>query len=175
MRDLLRRNGAALAALAMMAGGVWLLGGAALTGAPGPLLALGLITLVATALARDAMLRARLAAAEDAGPGLVAVREGAIAYFGPSGGGMADLDALSVVAVGHGPAGRMWLLSGVDGQVLRVPAGAVGAEALLDALYALPGFSQARLGRALTSETTMEVWRRAEPAPRLPAGPPPHT
>lgn len=152
-----------LAALALAGGGLWLFGAAALAGAPLALAALALTLAVAGWIARDAILHARLSAART-GPGVVAVREGAVAYFGPHGGGVADLDALTSVALAPGPDGQVWLLRGADGAVLRAPAAAQGADALLDAFAALPGFDRNRVLRAARAPVETVVWRRGGPA-----------
>jgi hypothetical protein len=100
------------------------------------------------------------------GPGIVAVREGAVAYFGPEGGGMADLDALASVALAPGPEGPVWLLRDADGALLRAPAAADPQGALLDAFAALPGFDRAAVSRALAAQVETVVWRRRRaPAP----------
>jgi hypothetical protein len=89
------------------------------------------------ALLRGALARMRLAA-EEPGPGVVTVDEGRIGYFGPLGGGFVDLDALTRVELLARPT-RAWRLTAEDGTRLSIPLGALGAEALLDALAGLPG------------------------------------
>lgn len=117
--------------------------------------------------------RARLRAAEP-GPGVVRVDEGRVLYMGPRGGGMAELAALRSVAVD--PRARAWLL---DGEApLTIPAGALGADALLDAFAALPGFQARRALAELEGEGTgpVVVWTAPgegarvgrEARPRLP-------
>lgn len=119
------------------------------------------------ALLRGALGRMRLAATE-AGPGVVVVDEGRIGLLGPTDGGFVDLPALVSVAIAGAPGdpGRAWVLRAEDGSGLVIPFGAVGADALPDALAALPGidFAAADHGGAT-------VWRRSAPeAPRLPGG-----
>lgn len=119
----------------VLAAGIWLVwqgyrGLAPLT------FALGLAALVAGAgLLRPALRRLRLAAAPAAG--VVGIDEARIGYFAPTGGGFVDLPALVAVDVRGGPS-RAWILHGEDA-VLTIPFGARGAEALHDALSALPG------------------------------------
>lgn len=159
-KETLRRHGwliggAVLAALAL--GG---LAEAALAGAPLALGGLAVLLCAAVWMARDGLLRARLSG-DAPGPGLVAVREGRVAYFGPDGGGVADLDALGSIALARGPHGPVWLMRGADGTLLRAPTAAEGADALLDAFAALPGFDRTRVARALAAaDVEREVWRR---------------
>lgn len=114
----------------------------------------------AAALVAALWLRAALARALGAGsgeaPGVVEVREREIRYFGPITGGVADLDALTRVEV-FVPArgmGALWRLTTGEGRVLVIPVAAEGADALLGAFAALPGFSDLAAAAAL---------RRAEP------------
>jgi hypothetical protein len=139
---LARRRVSAAAALGAALAAALLWEGAA-SGAPLPLaLLLACLTLAAW-LIRDDLLRARLAA--QGGPGVVSVQEGRIAYFGPREGGVVDLDGIQAVEAARKGGVLVWTLRGADGTVLTIPAGAVGAEALLGALAALPGFDAAAL------------------------------
>jgi hypothetical protein len=157
----LRRRREALAGLACGAGAA-ALGPAALTGAPVALLAALALAAASVWLVRDALTRARLAARP--GPGVAAVREGRIVYFGPETGGVADLDGL--VAVEINAAGD-WVLRGADGAALIAPTAAEGAEALLDAFAALPGFDRGAVDRALARPGVHAiVWRRRGPPPQ---------
>lgn len=101
-------------------------------------------------------------AAASLGPGIVAVREGQIAYFGPDTGGVADLDALVWVALERpGDPARpvQWVLgaapAGGTEARLSVPVTARGADRLFDVLAALPGFpsghARAVVARPVTS------------------------
>ncbi|MGF1553173.1 MAG: hypothetical protein ACFBWO_11850 [Paracoccaceae bacterium] len=109
------------------------------------------------------------------GPGLVAVREGAVAYFGPARGGVLALDALDAVEIVRED-GAAWRLRGEDGTTLDVPAGAEGAPALADALVTLPGFRAGTARRALESgaigEAAVTVWSRHGGAEGLSGGRP---
>jgi hypothetical protein len=131
----------------------------ALQGAPVAIVLLAACGAMGAWLVRDGLRRGRLAGG-GAGPGLVAVREGSIAYFGPYDGGVADLDALRSIALAPARGGPLWLLRGADGSMLRVPATADGAEALLDAFAALPGFDPARADHALGARVETIVWSR---------------
>ncbi len=159
--DWLRRRRGALAGVGCVVAAA-ALAPAAATGAP--VAAVAALTLAAAGvwLVRDGLTRARLAARP--GPGIAAVREGRIVYFGPEQGGVADLDGL--VAIEISAAGD-WVLRGADGAVLTAPTAAEGAEALLDAFAALPGFDRAALDRALARRGVHAiVWRRRGPAPQ---------
>lgn len=115
-------------------------------------------------LLRGALRRLRLG--RDAlGEGVVVIDEARIGFFGPRGGGFVDLPA--VVAVGIAPFadGHAWLIDAEDGTRLAIPAGARGAEGLLDALGALPGIdfdaAAEAFERAETAPAT--IWRRSAP------------
>ena len=135
---------------------------AALKGAPVAVVAALALAAAAVWLVRDALTRARLAARP--GPGVVAVREGRLVYFGPETGGVADLDGLVAIEIS---AAGAWVLRGADGAALTAPTAAAGAEALLDAFAALPGFDRAAVDRALNRPGVHAiVWRRRGPAPQ---------
>ncbi|MEL6217555.1 MAG: hypothetical protein AAFR79_03670 [Pseudomonadota bacterium] len=114
--------------------------------------------------ALTAYLRLRLA--ERAGwkraAGVLSIQEERIAYFGPEFGGIRALDEIEAVALSRGSDGHWtWLLAGRD-EPLAIPAGAKGAEALVDALAVLPGFETARALAALSrrAEGSVTVWER---------------
>ncbi len=164
LRALAARNAEALVLLAAMAAGLLLLA----TNMrpllwPGALA--GLVLTAAAGLALLAhLLRRRVAARGDA-PGVVQVVEGRVAYFAPGeGGAVVDLSALVRLQVA--PGGTAWVLTREDGPPVTIPTGARGADALVDAFAALPGF---RLDRALAAmaagaDTPSTVWqRRAAP------------
>lgn len=96
------------------------------------------------------------------GPGVVQVTEGQIAYFGPHTGGVVALSELRRVALD--PSGRpaLWVLSQPGQPPLSIPVTAAGAEALLDAFAALPGFSTAQAIDCLRRQGTAQrlVWER---------------
>ncbi len=155
----------ALIGAALALGGLSLFGRAALSGAPVPLALLALSLGFGVWLARDGWLRARLGGAAGLGaqgPGVTSVREGEIDYFGPISGGAVDLDALDSVTLSVRHGGAVWLLRAPGAAPLAIPATAAGAEALLAAFAALPGFERARVGRALDAPIGADVivWRR---------------
>ncbi|MGF1660118.1 MAG: hypothetical protein ACFCUS_11885 [Rubrimonas sp.] len=158
--------------LAVAAASLALWGRAALAGAPVPLVLLAAALVFAAILARDGLLRARLRGAATApGPGLAAVREGLIGYLGPETGGMVDLDALVSVEAERRGGSLVWILRPDGAAPLAIPADAEGAERLLDAFSALPGFDRAALTRALDGPEGVRaiLWRR--PSPRALASP----
>lgn len=103
------------------------------------------------------------------GPGVVVLREGEIGYWGPHEGGfvrLADLERVEIVGPSRG--GPLWHLdAGAEGRLL-VPAEAEGAGHLLEALSALPGFSDIGVAQALRTPVPGRhvVWQR-RPVPRL--------
>ncbi|WP_308915766.1 hypothetical protein [Jannaschia sp. LMIT008] len=96
-------------------------------------------------------------------PGVVTVDEGRITYMGPVMGGTVALDDLTEVAHRRSTSeDAFWRLS-ADGQApVFVPAGALGADALPDALAPLPGFDAIAMVRVSrrTDRGTVIVWRR---------------
>lgn len=136
--------------------GGWL-GGALIAGA----LAVGGLLL------RSALLSS-LAAGRGAAPGVVRIDERRIAYFGPHGGGVAALDDLQSIEIwgpdpDHWRPVADWVLRGSDPEALIVPVSAAGAEGMIDAFAALPGFAPARALGALGAGggATITIWRRA--------------
>ena len=169
LRAGMRRWGEALAGLALLALGAWWMAGAGiLVWVGAAVAALGAV------VAFTGVQRARIARGGE-GPGVVRVDEGRVLYMGPREGGAADLDALGAVSLEPGgEGGPVWVLDGPE--ALRVPAGALGAEALLDAFAALPGFDGTRAVAALGGPVRelVVLWRApdAGEAARMPgAGP----
>ena len=102
-----------------------------------------------------------LAASDEDGPGMVVIDERRIAYLGPTTGGFASINEICEIRLAPGP---VWLLSHADEEDLAIPAGAEGAERILDAFSALPGFEAPRAVSALTSmaPAPVTIWRRPE-------------
>lgn len=135
----------------------------------------GWIALVVAALLafwlRSALAGA-LARQDEAGPGVVVLREGEVGYMGPEWGGfldMNDIERVEIVQPSRG--GPLWYLDGGRAGRLIFPASAEGADRLLDSLTALPGFSDLTAAQALHAHPAGRrvVWERT-PRPRL-AGP----
>ena len=100
------------------------------------------------------------------GPGVVEIREGALAYFGPLDGGVmhtADLQCLEFDPTSY-PA-PSWILTGDPPTKLAIPVNASGAEALFDVFNGLPGIRTDAVLRVLsqTPEARHIVWQRQKP------------
>lgn len=121
-----------------------------------------------------------LAAGEGEAPGVVEIDERRVAYWGPREGGVIALDEIasidiSVAGPGDWSDETVWALrpeaspSAAGGAALLIPTSAVGAERLIDAFAALPGFAPARAISALRSRESamVTIWRR----PAAPGGP----
>ena len=130
-------------------------------------LALGAVAAFAVLGTAERALVARRSAR--AGPGIVAVQEGRISYFGPHGGSSVAVDALVRVDIVSGDSApddavesARWELTDETGQLLAVPASAANAEALLDVLGGLPGFNNMAVVLAMQSENAgrSSIWRR---------------
>lgn len=169
---LLSRYGETLAALGVVAVGLWFLS------APGPVLAGfgALVALAGAGWAVAALRRARFHS-DGSAPGVVDVIEGAVRYMGPMTGGavaLSELVAIDVLIVGGTQ--RCWRLRQSDGTTILIPQRAEGAERLHDVFSALPGMRDRDLSAALrhSGDAPFRVWRRAdvrhmEDTPALPA------
>ena len=108
------------------------------------------------------------------GPGVVSIQEGRIAYFGPLGGAVMALDALTSVEIvttdaGPGADDVFWHLTDETGQQVSIPGGATGAQALLDRLGSLPGFDHIAVVSAMgsTENRRFAIWSRRRQSRRL--------
>lgn len=104
------------------------------------------------------------------GPGVVDMTEGQLAYFGPLDGGVVALDRLQAIVIDTDSTPRHWVLRRDDGPALHIPVTAKGADVLIDAFAALPGF---RLERALQprgagADGLRIVWTRPATTPAQP-------
>lgn len=118
---------------------------------------------------------AALAAGEGEAPGIVEIDERRVAYWGPREGGAIALDEIASVDIDVAAPDdwhdeTVWALRppGIEAALL-IPASAEGAERLIDAFAALPGFDPARAVSALRARRPglITIWTR----PRQPAGP----
>ncbi|MFN0114602.1 MAG: hypothetical protein ACKVPY_08005 [Paracoccaceae bacterium] len=82
-------------------------------------------------------------------PGVILLDEGQLGYFGPVYGGAMALADLVELRLGWRDGALEWRLRSRDGQMLRIPASALGADRLYDAFAVLPGIDMAALGRSL--------------------------
>ncbi|MBM7066062.1 hypothetical protein [Actibacterium sp. 188UL27-1] len=123
---------------------------------------LGILLMIGGGAGVWVALRRMRFAADGSAPGLVEIDEGRITYLGPYGGGVAELDLLTRILINHDTAQPGWVLHSGDGSVLTVPLAAEGAEALFDALSALPGFSARTALRARSDEANAQtpVWSK---------------
>lgn len=147
----------ALVALGLGLFGIWVM-----TRGGWLLAALGaVLLLVAASLFWSAVQRLRLAPAA-AGPGLVEIDEGQIAWYGPGIGGFVSVRELAELGLVTVQGIRVWRLRQSDGQLLLVPTGADGVDGLFDALTALPGLEIQRLVAALEAGQDHPIlWRRS--------------
>ena len=132
-----------------------------------PAVAIGL------ALLWEGIRRARLPQG-GGGPGVVEVDERQITYFGPGGGAAVSIDALTrveIVTNDAGPFGSdlFWVFLSDGAAPLFVPGDAVGADAIFDALTALPGvdFAQATAAAGSTERRRFVIWTRTKEHLRL--------
>ena len=103
------------------------------------------------------------------GPGVVVLREGEVGYMGPQSGGFVDLALLERVEVVAPSRGEpLWYLDAGHHGHLIFPATAENAEHLIEALAALPGFSDLTAAQTLRAppKGRTVVWQRSR-APGL--------
>nr|WP_245216227.1 hypothetical protein [Sagittula salina] len=105
--------------------------------------------------------RARFAVGED-GPGVVQVVERRISYFGPSEGGILDLEALGSLVLDPGSEPPAWVLRAPGHDPLRIPLTAKGADQLFDAFASLPGIRTEHMLRHMETLAPgpVVIWRR---------------
>lgn len=118
------------------------------------------IVIVAVAgfwLTRAAALSA-MAGGPLAAPGVVTIDERRIAYFGPHDGGVVSINGLGAVGVDGRGGWRLWAEDG--GPPVSIPASAEGADGLIDAFAALPGFQPGPAVAALRARREITIWRR---------------
>ena len=97
------------------------------------------------------------------GVGVVTLREGEIAYFGPFTGGTADLSDVSAIGLDRRGMPGHWRIE-VPGRLpLLIPEDAEGVEVLFDAFVTLPGLSVNALlaARRRAAGNVVVIWRRA--------------
>lgn len=106
------------------------------------------------------------------GAGMVEIRERQLTYFSGEGGSAISLDDVRRIAIetratsGEKP-DMFWLIDALGQPTLRIPADAVGAEAIFDALAGFPGADYAAVLRASGSQrpANFDIWHA--PARRL--------
>lgn len=152
-------SGAVLAVMLWVGGGMVLAGG--IMGVVVLAVAIGAGFWFWTALARARVAPSPL------GPGVVVVDERRITYMGPETGAFLALDSLVGVEIATSPGGvyapsASWVLRPLEGPPLVVPAGAEGADQLLETFAALPGFSYDKVAAAMDAPAGSRavIWRR---------------
>jgi hypothetical protein len=108
-------------------------------------------------LTRAALLSA-LAGGPLAAPGVVTIDERRIAYFGPAEGGVISINGLGAIGTDGRGAWRLWAEEG--GPPVIIPSTAEGADGLIDAFAALPGFQAAPAITAVRGRKAITIWRR---------------
>ncbi len=157
LATILRWRDAAVGAGAAGLGLWWALTDQGLMRWLGVVLALGGIGVV-----REGIVRARRPR-DGGGAGIVSVTERQITYLSGPGGGAVSADSLTGVAIARDGGAPVWHLSDAEGRQVAIPADAENADALFDALSALPGLTQAELVAALREGGAGRrvLWRRA--------------
>ncbi|MFS4581999.1 hypothetical protein [Phaeobacter sp. C3_T13_0] len=104
-----------------------------------------------------------------AGPGVVQVDEGQIAYFGPLTGGAIALSELERLTLDHAAKPAHWLLDQPGQLALAIPVNATNSDALFDAFATLPGLRTERMLAELHKSGVHQVviWERASSRPTL--------
>lgn len=153
--------------------GVWWLMTQSYMSAPWRWVLAAVVALLGLWLIRSAVVSA-LARGEAAAPGVVKIDERRIAYFGPHQGGIAALDDIRRIELwaadpAHWRYEAEWVLRWSDVEpALIIPVTAAGAEGLIDAFAALPGFVAERAFAALRAPegATVTIWTRDREARR---------
>lgn len=101
-----------------------------------------------------------------AAPGVVNIDERRIAYFGPDDGGVISINGIGAISVDG--KGRWQLWSEEGGPPVAIPATAEGADGLIDAFSALPGFQAAPAIAGVRGRRLITIW--CHPGRPLPDG-----
>ena len=157
----------------LIGGAVALIGLYWLVTQPGALqLVGGAMAVVGAGLAVQGIVRARIRDPET-GVGLVVITERQLTYFHPLRGATLSLDAVARVEMRSMPrpdgtgADPFWAFHHDDGPPVVIPAGAEGAERLMDALSAFPGadFGQVIAASRASDKGVFLVWSRPPDTP----------
>jgi len=127
---------------------------------------LGLLVAVSSVLGLIPAIRAARLRRSRLDPGLIEVAERQITYLGPLLGGSVSVDAITrveIITTDDGPhmPDVFWTLFHKDGPALSIPSNAEGADQLLNAFAALPGFDYKAVVRAMgsTLPSTFLIWK----------------
>ena len=98
-----------------------------------------------------------------AGPGVVRVDEGQIAYFGPLNGGVVAASEIERLALDPTQRPAHWVLQQAGQNDLHIPVTAEGADALFDVFATLPGLRTGRMLAELKGKAIhpVVIWERA--------------
>ena len=96
------------------------------------------------------------------GPGIVAVVEGQISYFGPDTGGVIDIEDISRISLKSIAGQNGWWLEQAAQPSLFVPVNARGAEALFDVFTMLPNLNIDHMVHKLSQKDIHEIliWQK---------------
>lgn len=147
--------------------GLWLYFRAEATANTALLVIAGILSVVSLALLLLAIRRVRLHT-DKRGFGVVEVLERKISYFGPDTGGAISIDDLSKVEiVSTRAAGYVdvsyWQLTDRWGNVLIIPVGAKGSDAMVDSFAALAGVNYDLIISAMTvsDNAVFTIWKKS--------------
>lgn len=135
------------------------------------------ILLAGLALLVTGLQRARVKP-RSGGAGMVDLDEGRLSYFLPEGGAAIALPSvirIEIETTGAGPFedDLFWRFTSEEGEQLRIPGSAHGADRLFDALAQFPGADYGRVVAASgsTEQALFLIWQRSRPGridtPRL--------
>jgi hypothetical protein len=139
----------------------WFFGVGGLLGYLGPfLIFFGFVLL------RLGLQRARFRSQGD-GAGVVQIKEGQVAYFGPEVGGAVALSDLERLMLERNDGMPVWRLEAEGQQGLSIPVDARGAEGLFDAFARLPQLETERMLQELNapSAPVVVIWERTPSRP----------
>ncbi len=119
-----------------------------------------LLLAVIVAVVGGQRLRFRLGGA---GPGVVKVDEGQIAYFGPLTGGAVATSELARLSLDHTAKPSHWMLDQAGQPTLAIPVNAAGSEALFDVFASLPGLRTEKMLEEMHRKGPHQVviWERS--------------
>jgi len=101
------------------------------------------------------------------GPGVVAVDEGEVSYFGPLSGGTVSLADLSLVILDPSQEPPVWILQQPRQADVAIPVNAEGSDHLFDAFATLPGIRTEFMLSSLKADAAQPVVIWAKPVATL--------
>lgn len=96
------------------------------------------------------------------GPGIVAVVEGQISYFGPIAGGVVAVEDIARISLVTKADKSEWCIEQPAQPALNIPTNARGAEALFDIFAMLPGLNIEHMVKKLSQKDAQPalIWQR---------------